>query len=173
MPKFVKITVFWLITLAIVMSLFIIEEIWLILQGYWKISLDHFLQLFKFKEILFNLIKWWGEAMSLYQRTSFQDATIIIILSILMIIFLLTVIVIFVRYWYKKQTIFRAFLLALLGTAMGFNPPVHFPLGVNDSFCFIGMTLFYAFLGLLHILIKKRRPEINLSPLLFWRRPWI
>lgn len=76
------------------------------------------------------------------------------------------------RLWWKKQTLFRAFLLALAGA----TGPLAFTILLLSikivMSCFCAMCACFALIAIFNKWRIKYRPNLDLSPLLIWRRPW-
>lgn len=182
--KFLRKALFWLITWTIFNSLAIGEIIWLLIAGYYH----NFHLYYGYAGTIFIAVYClaWVPAAVLQAYfiitdlvcgnynpiISFISWPLILDLAILLI-FALIIDGGALWLWWRKQTIFRAFLLALAG---GIASPalLGYLLIVPKDYThvFFMSLCFYPFLGLVVCFCRLYGPSRDFSKFLFWRRPW-
>lgn len=164
--KYIKIFIFWLITWTIYNTIVLFEEIYLLANNdiygasniliYFYLSAGYWIYtIFMLGEVLNPP----GIEPNLMQGILFWFYSALLVSSGFW-------------FWWHKQTISRAFLLAASGAAGPLLFTEIFAGWQLVLYSICAMCIFYALLAILNIMRKRYLPNLGISWLYFWRRPW-
>lgn len=167
-----RIIMFLLITWTIINSVLIPVEIYFLAIGKWAAAWRYFVDIYCLGGIPKILAFWFPPPLDLASHISQRLLPLPSNSPFLFQQFLFALLVLVL--WLRRQTIFRAFLLAVAGILAN---PLFFYILVSSSqtpltASMLTVLAFYLLLALLNMAREDYAPNMDLSRYLFWRKPW-